>query len=43
MTQLEKFKADYRYQQAIDLWRYNCIIKDGYSLIDGVLVADDEL
>lgn len=36
-------QKDYRYQQAYDLWHYNGIIKDGYSLIDGVIVPDNEL
>jgi len=36
-------QADYRYQQAQDLWHYNGIIKDGYSLIEGVIVPDNEL
>ncbi len=42
MTQ-SQIKANYRYQQAYDLWHYNGIIKDGYSVIDGELIADSEL
>lgn len=34
---------EYQYQQAYQLWHYNGIIKDGYSLIDGVIVPDNEL
>ena len=36
-------QSDYRYQQAKDLYHYNGIIKDGFEVIDGELVADSEL
>lgn len=43
MTQSQKKASDYRYNQALDLWRYNGIIMDGFDIVDGELIDLSEL